>query len=70
MDNPVFVKIDEFKDIAEVLNLTKEKLQSAKIILDKIERLKQEENNEIEKWHKKLDEINQRVSFIDKTLMR
>ena len=29
-----------------------------------------EENNEIEKWHRKLDDITHRVEFIDQTLMK
>ena len=69
-DTSVFVKIDEYKDIVDILNLTREKLRSAKIILDRINQLKAEENTELEKWQEELEEVERRVSYIDKTLLK
>ncbi len=64
----IFVKIDEYRDVLDILNLTKEKLNEAKDILNTITHLKNEEDGEIENWHNELEEIEKKVSFIDKTL--
>ena len=69
-EKSVFVKISEYKEVVDILNLTREKIKDAKLIIEKINRLKAEENNEIEKWHRKLDDITHRVEFIDQTLMK
>ena len=69
-EKSVFVKINEYKEVVDILNLTREKIKGAKLIIEKINRLKAEENAEIEKWHKKLDDITHRVEFIDQTLMK
>jgi len=64
----IFVKIDEYRDVLDILNLTKEKVNEAKDILNTIIRLKNEEDTEIENWHNELEEIEKKVSFLDKTL--
>jgi hypothetical protein len=64
----IFVKIDEYRDVLDILNLTKEKLNEAKDILNTIIHLKNEEDAEIENWHNELEDIEKKVSFLDKTL--
>jgi predicted nuclease with TOPRIM domain len=64
----IFVKIDEYRDVLDVLNLTKEKLNEAREILNTIMHLKNEEDTEIENWHSELEEIEKKISFLDKTL--
>ena len=64
----IFVKIDEYRDVLDILNLTKEKLNEAREILNTIMHLKNEEDTEVENWHNELEEIEKKVSFLDKTL--
>ena len=66
---PVFVKIDEYKDVMDVMSLMREKLRQAKFLLDKIAELKAQEDSELSTWAKELEEVENRVASIDKTLL-
>lgn len=65
---PVFVRIDEYKDVLDVMNLIKSKIGEARETLAKINDLKNEEDVELELWHTSLEEIERKVEFVDKTL--
>lgn len=65
---PVFVKIDEYKEILDVMDLIKNKLEQVRSVLKKIEELKTQENNEIQSWHHDLEEIEKKISYIDSEL--
>jgi len=65
---PVFVKIDEYKDIMDIMSLMREKIRQSKALLDKIAELKSQEDGELATWAKELDDVEQRVGTIDKTL--
>lgn len=65
---PVYVKIEEYKDVLHVLGLIKTKLNEAKNTINKINELKNEENAELEVWNVTLDEIEKRTDQIDRIL--
>ena len=65
---PVFVRIDDYKNIIEVLDLLKIKLGEAQQVLEKIAELKGKEDEEIERWHTELEDVERKVDFIDSTL--
>lgn len=65
---PVFVKIDDYKDILDVLSLIKDKLDEAKRTLGDINNLKNEEDSELAMWSSTLNEIEKKLGNIDKTL--
>lgn len=65
---PIYVKIDEYKDVLDIMNMIKSKLNDARKILGKINDLKNEEDAELELWHTGLDEVERKVEFVDKTL--
>ncbi len=67
-ETPVFIKIDEYKDILDIIHLTKSKIKEAKSLIEKINELKNAEDYELNSWHSSIDEIEKRVMFIDKTL--
>lgn len=64
----VFVKVDEYKNVLDIMNMIKNKLADAKNTLGEINRLKNEEDAELELWHTSLEEAERRISFIDKAL--
>lgn len=68
-DVPVFIRIDEYKDIVNILGLIKSKVEEAKSILAKLNQLKNEEDSELEVWHSELEEVERKINFIDKSLM-
>lgn len=67
---PVFVKINEYNDVLEVIELLNEKLEKAKQVMAKINELKNEEDTELELWSAELDEIEKKLSFVDNNLFR
>lgn len=64
----VFVKIDDYKDILDVLDLIKDRLAEAKRTLADINELKNDEDAELELWSSTLNEIEKKLEDIDKTL--
>ena len=67
-DMPVFVKVEDYKDALDVMNMIRLKIEDAKKTLEKIQELKSEEDTELELWHTTLEEVERKVDFIDKTL--
>ncbi|MFW5745959.1 MAG: hypothetical protein ACOCWQ_00220 [Nanoarchaeota archaeon] len=65
---PVFVKVDEYKDVLDLMNMVKTKLGEAKNILNHLNELKNEEDAELESWKLNIDDISKKVEFIDNTL--
>lgn len=65
---PVYVRIDEYKDILNVMNMIRNKIEEAKETLNKINELKNEEDAELELWRAGLEEVERKVIFVDKTL--
>lgn len=65
---PVFVKIEEYKDITDIMTLMREKMRQAKFLLDKVTELKAQEDRELANWTKELEDVENRLQNIDKTL--
>ena len=70
MDNEgtVFIKLDDYKDVVEIVGLAREQLAKAKAVLEKLESLKQQENTQLESWQSSLAEIEKRMEEIDRKL--
>ena len=62
---PVFVRIDDYKDVTDIMNLAREKLEQAKAILAKIEHITSEENAELESWGSDLADVEHRIEEIE-----
>ena len=67
---PVFVKIDDYKDVLEVVGLLNEKLEKAKETMSRINELKNEEDTELELWQAELEEIERKLDFVDRNLSK
>lgn len=69
MDNkPIFVKIEEYKDIRNILDLVQTKLQEAKETLEQIEKLRHDEAAELELWRNEMEDVEHRAAFIHQSL--
>ena len=66
---PIFVRIEEYKDVLDVMDMIKNKLENAKETLGKINELKNEEDAELELWHTGLEEVERKVTFVDKVFL-
>jgi len=65
---PVFIKIDEYKQVIEIMKLVKEKLDGAKRMLQKIDELKNKEDAELESWRMNLADIEKKMDDIDDSM--
>ncbi|PCI29197.1 MAG: hypothetical protein COB67_04695, partial [SAR324 cluster bacterium] len=61
-------KIDDYKDVLDVLDLIKDRLAEAKRTLADINELKNDEDSELELWSSTLNEIEKKLEDIDRTL--
>ena len=64
----VFIKIEDYKDVLDVLDLIKDRLGEAKRTLADINELKNDEDAELELWGSTLNEIEKKMEDIDRTL--
>ncbi len=67
-DMPVYVRIDEYKDVLDVIRTLKGKLSEAKETLEQIQQLRNEEDAELESWKAGLSDIEQKVAHLDSSL--
>jgi len=67
---PIFIKIDQYKNVLEIIEVLKAKVREAKNQLGKIQQLKNQEDAELEEWSSELGEIEKRIEGIDKSLLR
>ena len=66
---PVFVKIEDYKDVLDILELVKNKVTDAKGILHEINDLKNKEDVELQTWNNEITEIEKSIDYIDQTLL-
>lgn len=65
---PVFIKIDEYEQVLELVKMIRKKLEDAKATVMKINDLKNEEDHQLEMWQNSLTEVEKKVDFIDHSL--
>ncbi len=65
---PVFVKIEDYKNVLELMEKLKKRLADAKQMLEKISELKREEDAIIESWQSDIEKVEEKIEFIDRTL--
>ncbi len=68
LNMPVFIKIEEYKDILETIELLKLKISHAKKTLENIYEIKSQEDSELKIWQSGLEEIERKINEIDKSL--
>jgi hypothetical protein len=62
---PVFVKINDYKEVLDVVDVMKQKLKETSKTLEKIKLLKAEEDKELQEWEKNVTEVSRRIAFVD-----
>lgn len=65
---PVYVKIDEYKEVLDLLKIIRARLEEAKETLNRINELKNNEDSELEGWGSDIDEVERKIDFIDRAL--
>ncbi|MEK6969077.1 MAG: hypothetical protein AABW48_01485 [Nanoarchaeota archaeon] len=65
---PVFIKIDDYNSVLEIVKAVRKKLDDAKSTLLKINDLKNEEDHQLEMWQNTLSEVEKKIDFINHSL--
>ena len=65
---PVFVKVDEYKEILDVLDMAKAKIKEIRDTLGSINSLRNEEDAELAMWNNTINEIEKKIESIDKIM--
>ena len=65
----VFVKIEDYKEVLEVLQLLQHKIRQARAILRKIDELRSQEDAELDEWKAQLDDVEKKVNNVDQSLL-
>lgn len=67
---PIYVKIDEYQKVLDTIGIIKNKIQEAKMTLNGIEKLRYEENTEIDMWNSELREVEGKLKYIDHLMFK
>ncbi len=66
---PVFVKIEEYKQVIDTIDLIKKNLAEAKKVFAELTSLKDQENAELQSWGANIEEIEAKLGEIDKMVV-
>ncbi len=64
MKSSVFVRIDRYRELYDVIKQIRAKLDDAKQVLKRIKDLKSQEDSELESWEKELATVEQKLSEV------
>lgn len=64
MKSSVFVRIDRYRELYDVIRQIRAKLNDAKQVLSRIKDLKSQEDRELESWEKELATVEQKLSEV------
>lgn len=67
-EKPLFVKIDKYKEAVNDLEHIKNRLREAEHLLDEIDRIRNEENKELESWRVEINKAKEKLLDIDRKL--
>lgn len=65
---PVFIKVDEYQQISDMLAALRDKIEKAKEHLSRIEEIKKSEDEEIENWKNGINELEAKLDSIHEML--
>jgi Sec7-like guanine-nucleotide exchange factor len=68
--NPVFVKIDKYKEILSIVDVINKKVVSVKQLLADLEQLRAKEEEEVRLWEKNMDEITSKLGSMQEELTK
>jgi uncharacterized protein Yka (UPF0111/DUF47 family) len=61
---PVFVKMDKYKEVMQLVELIDKKIGNARQTLTELEEVKQRENEELEAWARNIEDIRHKMDDI------
>ncbi|RME78333.1 hypothetical protein D6774_01475 [Candidatus Woesearchaeota archaeon] len=68
MNERVFVKIEDYEDVSEIVDLLRNKVAEAKSTIEHIEALKTQEDQVLDEWKKDITLVESKIDFLNTTL--
>jgi len=66
---PVFVKVDEYREILDVLDMVKAKINEIRETLGSVNEIRNDEDAEVSMWNSTIDDIEKKISDIDSMMV-
>lgn len=68
MNDRVFVKIEDYKDVTEIIDLLRNKISEAKSTIEHIEALKAQEDATIQEWKQDVHLVEEKIEFLNNSM--
>ncbi|MBW2998620.1 hypothetical protein KY321_03705 [Candidatus Woesearchaeota archaeon] len=65
---PVFIKIDKYEDVLDLMNIVRDKVEKAKEVLIKIDDLKRKEDEKINQWKNNILDVESKLQNLNNNL--
>ncbi len=65
MNNQIFVKIDEYDEVLNLMKLVNDKIAKSEDMINKIKKLKKDEEKELESWEDNLKKMKSSLDNIE-----
>jgi len=65
---PVFIKVDQYEDVLDLLEMVQQKIDTAKNTLSHIQELKLQEDAKLQEWSSHLQEVEHKLSSVNNRL--
>src|SRR3989344_4583560 len=65
---PVFIKIEKYEEALDHIHSVKNKVMEIEDLVDKLKRIKNEEDNALEQWKQSLNQVKEKLAYIDQSL--
>ncbi len=66
--SPIYMEVDKYRDILEEMSSIKDSIKAADNALQKLYELKDNRDKEIGRWHARMEDIQRKLNFLDKSL--
>ena len=67
-EKTLFIKIDDYETAMAAIERLKEKLKDVDSVLNNLDKLKRQEDTELENWHKDVESLKQRLMTVESRL--
>ena len=66
--SPVFIKIDEYRKVLEMVDDLKKKTGEVRSTISEIKELRDKEQETLQFWEQKIEDVDKKSMYIDQTL--
>lgn len=69
-ETTVFVKLDDYKDVVDIMTLTRDKIEHLKTVLNRLEETNSRENEQLEQWKSMVSDVEKSLQEIEGKLQQ